>query len=531
MSTAVLEEKRSESAGRTPVINDFSIHVATANGSGSQSSNSILMRSIFQMGIPVSGKNLFPSNIQGLPTWFTIRASKEGFIARRRDVGVLICMNPETAHEDVRSVAPGAAVIYEENLKLDTLRNDVVFYPVPFSKLVLELVQDGKLRRLAVNMIYVGVAAWLLDVDMGEIEKAVAKQFKSKAAAVEINMTAIRGGLDWAQKNLTKRDPFRFERMNATAGKIIIEGNAAGAIGCMMAGVQFLAWYPITPSSSLAESLIDYAGKYRLDPETGQPTLSVVQAEDELAALGMVLGAGWAGARAMTTTSGPGISLMSEFTGLGYYAEVPAVIVDVQRVGPSTGLPTRTMQGDITSTYYLGHGDSRHILLLPGSVEECYSMAHGRLRPGRALPDAGVPDERPRPRDEQLDGRAPALHGPAARPRQGPADQGRARRPHREVQGVRPLPRRGRRRHPLAHAAGLHGRAGRDLLHPRLGPQRPRAVHGAARRLQEQHGPAGAQARDGARSTCPSPSSPTDPARASASSPTAPPTSPSRRRA
>ncbi len=375
MSTAVLEEKRSESAGRTPVINDFSIHVATANGSGSQSSNSILMRSIFQMGIPVSGKNLFPSNIQGLPTWFTIRASKEGFIARRRDVGVLICMNPETAHEDVRSVAPGAAVIYEESLKLDTLRNDVVFYPVPFSKLVLELVHDGKLRRLAINMIYVGVAAWLLDVDMAEIEKAVAKQFKSKAAAVEINMTAIRGGLDWAQKNLTKRDPFRFERMNATAGKIIIEGNAAGAIGCMMAGVQFLAWYPITPSSSLAESLIDYAGKYRLDPETGKSTLSVVQAEDELAALGMVLGAGWAGARAMTTTSGPGISLMSEFTGLGYYAEVPAVIVDVQRVGPSTGLPTRTMQGDITSTYYLGHGDSRHILLLPGSVEECYSMA------------------------------------------------------------------------------------------------------------------------------------------------------------
>jgi len=375
MSTAVLDEKRSEPASRAPVLNDFSIHVATANGSGSQSSNSILMRAIFQMGIPVSGKNLFPSNIQGLPTWFTIRASKEGFIARRRDVGVLICMNPETAHEDVRTVAPGAAVIYEESLKLDTLRSDVVFYPVPFQKLVLELVHDGKLRRLAVNMIYVGVAAWLLGVEMAEIEKAVAKQFKSKAAAVEVNMKAIRGGLEWAGKNLTKRDPFRLERMNATAGKIIIEGNAASAIGCMMAGVQFLAWYPITPSSSLAEALIDYAGKHRVDPDTGKSTFAVVQAEDELAALGMVLGAGWAGARAMTTTSGPGISLMSEFTGLGYYAEVPAVIVDVQRVGPSTGLPTRTMQGDITSTYNLSHGDARHILLLPGSVEECYSMA------------------------------------------------------------------------------------------------------------------------------------------------------------
>ena len=375
MATEVLEEKRADASSRPPVVNDFSIHVATANGSGSQSSNSILMRAIFQMGIPVSGKNLFPSNIQGLPTWFTIRASKEGFIARRRDVGVLICMNPETAHEDVRTVAPGAAVIYEESLKLDTLRTDVHFYPVPFQKLVLELVHDGKLRRLAINMIYVGVAAWLLDVDMAEIEKAVAKQFKSKAAAVEINMKAIRGGFEWAEKNLAKKDPFRLERMNATAGKIIIEGNAASAIGCMMGGVQFLAWYPITPSSSLAEALIDYAGKHRIDPDTGESTFAVVQAEDELAALGMVLGAGWAGARAMTTTSGPGISLMSEFTGLGYYAEVPAVIIDVQRVGPSTGLPTRTMQGDITSTYYLGHGDARHILLLPSSVEECYTMA------------------------------------------------------------------------------------------------------------------------------------------------------------
>jgi len=375
MSTAVLEEKRAEPAGRPPVVNDFSIHVATANGSGSMSSNNILMRAIFQMGIPVSGKNLFPSNIQGLPTWFTIRASKDGFIARRRDVGVLICMNPETAQEDVKTVAPGAAVIYEESLKLDGLRTDVSFYPVPFQKLVLELVQDGKLRRLAINMIYVGVAAWLLGIDMAEVEKAVAKQFKSKAAAVEINMKAIRGGLEWAEKNLTKRDPFRLERMNATAGKIIIDGNAAAAVGCMMAGVQFLAWYPITPSSSLAESLIDYAGRYRVDPETGEPTISVVQAEDELAALGMVLGAGWAGARAMTTTSGPGISLMSEFTGLGYYVEIPAVVVDVQRVGPSTGLPTRTMQGDITSTYNLSHGDAKHILLLPASVEECYAMA------------------------------------------------------------------------------------------------------------------------------------------------------------
>jgi 2-oxoglutarate ferredoxin oxidoreductase subunit alpha len=376
MSTAILEEKTAPPphAG-PPVVNDFSIHVATANGSGSMSSNNILMRSIFQMGIPVSGKNLFPSNIQGLPTWFTIRASREGFIARRRDIAVLICMNPETAHEDVRTVHPGAAVIYEETLKLDSLRSDVHFYPVPFQKLVLDLVHDGKLRRLAVNMIYVGVAAWLLGIDMAEIERAVAKQFKGKAKAVEINLNAIRGGFDWAAKNLVKTDPFRLERMNETAGKVILDGNAAAAIGCVMAGVTVVTWYPITPSSSLAETFTDYCRRFRMDPETGHPTFAIVQAEDELAAIGMVLGASWAGARAMTTTSGPGISLMSEFTGLGYYAEIPAVIFDVQRVGPSTGLPTRTMQGDILPTYYLSHGDARHILLIPASVKECYEMA------------------------------------------------------------------------------------------------------------------------------------------------------------
>jgi len=376
MSSAILEEKApAPSAGTPAVVNDFSIHVATANGSGSMSSNNILMRAIFQMGIPVSGKNLFPSNIQGLPTWFTIRASKEGFIARRRDIGVLICMNPETAQEDVRTVHPGAAVIYEESLKLNALRNDVHFYPVPFQKLVLELVHDGKLRRLVVNMIYVGVAAWLLDIDMAEVQRAVEKQFKNKAKAVEVNLTAIRGGYDWAQKNLTKADPFRLERMNATAGKIIIDGNAAAAIGCVMAGVTVVTWYPITPSSSLAESFTDYCRRFRMDPETGKPTFAIVQAEDELAAIGMVLGASWAGARAMTSTSGPGISLMAEFTGLGYYAEIPAVVFNVQRVGPSTGLPTRTMQGDIMSTYNLSHGDARHVLLLPASVGECYEMA------------------------------------------------------------------------------------------------------------------------------------------------------------
>ena len=360
---------------QNPVINDFSIQVATANGSGSQSSNSILMRAIHQMGIPVSGKNLFPSNIQGLPTWFTIRASKDGYIARRRDVQVLICMNPETAAEDIRTVAPGAAVIYEESLKLETMRSDVLFYPVPFAKLILELCQDGKLRRLVVNMIYVGVAAWLLGIGEKEVEEATRKQFKGKARAVDLNIGAIRGGWKWAAENLKKKDPFYLERMDKTRGQIIIDGNAAAALGCMFAGVTCVTWYPITPSSSLVESLIDYMKEHRMDPETGKATFAIVQAEDELAAVGMVLGSSWAGARAMTATSGPGISLMAEFVGLGYYAEVPAVIFDIQRTGPSTGLPTRTMQGDVLSTYFLSHGDKSHILLFPDSMLECYSFA------------------------------------------------------------------------------------------------------------------------------------------------------------
>jgi 2-oxoglutarate ferredoxin oxidoreductase subunit alpha len=358
-----------------PIVNDFSLQIATANGSGSQSSNTILMRTIHQMGIPVSGKNLFPSNIQGLPTWFTIRASNRGYVARRRDVQVLVCMNAETAQEDVRTVAPGAAVIYEESLKLDAIRSDLVFYPVPFSKLVLELCSDGKLRRLVVNMIYVGVLGWLLGLDPNEIAEATRKQFKGKAKAVDLNIGAIFGGWKWAAENLAKRDPFWLERMDKTRGQIIIDGNAAAAIGCMFAGVTCVTWYPITPSSSLVESLIDYMKEHRIDPETGKATFAIVQAEDELAAVGMVLGSAWAGARAMTATSGPGISLMGEFVGLGYYAEIPAVIFDIQRVGPSTGLPTRTMQGDIVSTYYLSHGDKSHVLLFPSSMTECYSMS------------------------------------------------------------------------------------------------------------------------------------------------------------
>lgn len=359
----------------TRIVNDFSIQVATVNGSGSQTANLVLLRSIFQMGVPVSGKNMFPSNIAGLPTWYTIRANKDGYIGRKKEIDLLVAMNAETAREDVLSLPPGAAVLYDEPLKLNALRSDLVFYPVPFDKIVAEVCKDAKLRRLVKNMIYDGVLSKLLGVEMAQMEHALGRQLGKKLKAVELNLGALKGGYDFADANLVKQDPFVVEPMSKTAGMILIEGNAAAALGCMMAGVTVVAWYPITPSSSLPETLIGYMRKYRLDKATGKATFAIVQAEDELASIGMVIGAGWAGARAMTSTAGPGISLMSEFAGLAYYAEVPGVVFDIQRVGPSTGLPTRTAQGDILTTAVLSHGDTKQILLIPSSVEECYTMA------------------------------------------------------------------------------------------------------------------------------------------------------------
>jgi 2-oxoglutarate ferredoxin oxidoreductase subunit alpha len=376
MATTHVEPREAESSsGRAPITNDLSIQVATVNGSGSQTANLVLLRAIFQMGIPVSGKNLFPSNIAGLPTWFTIRASQKGYIARRRDSEFLVAMNPETAEEDVRSLKPGAACVYDERLNLKRLRNDVVFYPVPFDQLVAPVCPDARLRKLVRNMIYDGVLAKLLGIDMEEIHKALLKQFRKKAKAAELNWNAACTGFDFAEKNLVKADPYRIESMNSTAGKILIDGNAALALGAMFAGVTVVTWYPITPSSTVCETLTEFMKRYRIDKETGKATFAIVQAEDELAALGMALGAGWAGARSMTATSGPGISLMAEFTGFGYYVEIPAVIFDIQRVGPSTGLPTRTAQGDILSTALLSHGDTLHPMFLPCSVAECYTMA------------------------------------------------------------------------------------------------------------------------------------------------------------
>ncbi len=369
-SSAVLERAEPQSAPAK--INDLTIHVATVNGSGSQSSNNVLMRSIFQMGVPVSGKNMFPSNIAGLPTWFTIRANRDGWIARKKEVDLLVAMNPTTAREDVEALEPGSICVYDAPIGAEKFRDDLLFYSVPFTKLAGEVTEDSRLRKLLANMVYVGVVAELIGIERDEIVVALGKQFKGKQKAVELNVRAVDKGMEFAKENLEPQTRWRIERMDATRGKIIIDGNAAAAIGAMFGGVSVVTWYPITPSSSVCESLIEYMKRHRI--RDGKATFAIVQAEDELAAVGMVLGAGWAGARAMTATAGPGISLMAEFAGLGYFAELPGVIWDIQRVGPSTGLPTRTSQGDVTSVAYLSHGDTNHIALIPATVAECFEF-------------------------------------------------------------------------------------------------------------------------------------------------------------
>jgi 2-oxoglutarate ferredoxin oxidoreductase subunit alpha len=366
----------SMTAGAKTRINDFSIQVATVNGSGSQTANTVLLRAIFQMGVLVSGKNLFPSNIAGLPTWFTIRASAKGYVARKASNELLILMNPETAKDDIDKADAGALVIYDEPLQLDRLRDDLVYSPVPFQKLVTASCPEPKLHKLVKNMIYVGVASRLLGVDMEEVKKAIAKQLKGKAKAVELNQNAAMAGYDWALENLPEQDYVKVVRDDKTKGLIIVDGNEACALGALFAGVTVVGWYPITPASSLVETFIEYADEYRKDPKTGKSTVAIVQMEDELASAGMVLAAGWAGARSMTSTAGPGISLMSEFIGLGYYVEAPGVFFNVGRTGPSTGLPTRTQQSDVELCAKCSHGDTGHINLYPGTMEECFQFAY-----------------------------------------------------------------------------------------------------------------------------------------------------------
>jgi 2-oxoglutarate ferredoxin oxidoreductase subunit alpha len=375
MTTSAHERGASTSTAAQPVVNDVVITVATSNGTGSQSANLILMRSIFQMGIPVSGKNMFPSNIQGLPTWFTVRANDDGWVARKRDADVFVAMNVESIEDDVASLRPGALLVVTKSLASHVNRADLEVHVVPFDDLVVPVVKDVKLRKMVVNIMYVGVLAHLLNIDMKEVTSAINRQFARKASAAAINTAAAVAAYEWAKANLPSWDQRTLVRGNKTQDTIIIEGNQAAALGLVFGGLTVLAWYPITPSSSLCEACADYLDELRRDPETGKATYAVVQAEDELASIGMVIGAGWAGARAATSTSGPGISLMSEFAGLAYFAEIPAVIIDVQRVGPSTGLPTRVSQGDMWKAYHLSHGDCKHPMLIPGSPQECFEFA------------------------------------------------------------------------------------------------------------------------------------------------------------
>lgn len=359
---------------REPIVNDFQIMIATVNGSGSQTANTALLRSIFRMGVPVSGKNIFPSNIQGLPTWFTIRVSKDGYIARREDYHILVAMNQETIYEDIQNLAAGGACLFPEEWRIRQTRNDIVYYPMPVQQLTDASDAPANLKPYVANMVYVGVLATLLGIDLDEIAFSLDFHFGGKAKPINMNLGLVRAAAEWALDNLAKQDPYKIERMNKTQGMLLLDGNSAGALGAVFGGVTLAAWYPITPSTSLIDALREYLQDLRTDPQTGKATYAVLQAEDEIGAIGMVIGAGWAGARAMTATSGPGLSLMTEFAGLAYYAEIPAVIWDVQRMGPATGLPTRTSQGDVLKAYFLGHGDTKHVVLLPSNIAEAFEF-------------------------------------------------------------------------------------------------------------------------------------------------------------
>jgi 2-oxoglutarate ferredoxin oxidoreductase subunit alpha len=356
------------------VINDFCITFSTVNGSGSATANTTIMRALFRMGIPVSGKNIFPSNIQGQPTWYTLRLSKRGYLSRVEKDDIIVAMNPSTLAREISYLNEGGVLLLPDDFKVSDIRQDIVVYPMPVKKLIREADVTPALRDYIANMVYVGVLSWMLGIDLELVRSALDFHFKSKKKAVDANFNVIQAAFDWATANLTKQDHFRVEPMNGVEGMIMSDGNTAAALGSIYGGVQLAAWYPITPATSLAETLNEYLPELRKDPQTGKDTCVVVQAEDELAAIGMAIGAGWGGLRSMTSTSGPGLSLMSEYIGLAYYAEVPVVIWDVQRVGPSTGMPTRTAQGDLTMVNFISHGDTQMIILIPGSVAECFEF-------------------------------------------------------------------------------------------------------------------------------------------------------------
>ena len=358
-------------------VNDFAFKLANVNGTGSASANGLLMQAIFRMGIPVTGKNLFPSNIQGLPTWYEIRVNKDGYGARALDYDLMVAMNGQTYKRDVREVRSGGCLMYDSSWPLDPAlhRDDIAFLGVPLAQMCNEAFGDPRGRILMKNIAYAGALVAALNIDMGVVDELLEEKFGKKKALLESNHKALRLGYDYARENFNCPLPFHLEKMNANGGKILIDGNTATALGCLYAGATVAAWYPITPATSVMDAFKELCEKYRRDPDTGRNNYIILQAEDELAAIGMVLGASWNGARSFTSTAGPGISLMNELLGMAYYAEIPSVVIDVQRVGPSTGMPTRTQQADILECAYASHGDTRHILLFPSNPAECFEFA------------------------------------------------------------------------------------------------------------------------------------------------------------
>jgi 2-oxoglutarate ferredoxin oxidoreductase subunit alpha len=358
-------------------VNDFALKLANVNGTGSASANGLLMQAIFRMGIPVTGKNLFPSNIQGLPTWYEIRVNKDGYGARALDYDLMIAMNSQTYARDVGEVRSGGFLMYDSSWPLDPElhRDDITFLGVPLAKMCNESFANPRERILMKNIAYAGSLCAALDIDMGVVGELLEEKFGRKKALLESNHKALKLGYDYARDHFNCPLPFHLQKMDANGDKILIDGNTATALGCVYAGATVAAWYPITPATSVMDAFKMFCEEYRRDPDTGKNNFIILQAEDELAAIGMVLGASWNGARAFTSTAGPGISLMNELLGLAYYAEIPAVVIDVQRVGPSTGMPTRTQQGDILECAYASHGDTRHILLFPANPGECFEFA------------------------------------------------------------------------------------------------------------------------------------------------------------
>jgi len=362
---------------RIEAVNDFVVKFANVNGSGSASANELFARAILRMGVPVSPRNIFPSNIQGLPTWYEVRVSENGYQARRGGVDLMVAMNPQTWDADLKEIEAGGYVFYDNTKPLpkSRFRDDINVIGMPLTEICNSTYTDPRQRQLFKNIIYVGALSALLEIDPNEIERLFSEQYKGKEVLLQSNVKALRLGRDYALANLSCPLGLRIQRANAVGNKIFLEGNNAAALGAIYGGATVCAWYPITPSSSLAESFIRHCQKYRIDPATGKQKFAVVQAEDELASIGMVIGAGWNGARAFTATSGPGISLMTEFIGLAYFAEIPAVIIDVQRGGPSTGMPTRTQQSDLLACAYASHGDTKHVLLFPEDPRECFEFA------------------------------------------------------------------------------------------------------------------------------------------------------------